>query len=112
MFDQFDKMVLVGLAREYFGSLLFSRGGMSQQEFVARAVAEITGAQQGTKEYEELVSRLSQSVKKLSEWGLLDLKEYEVKLTAWGQSVANSISTDEFTKIKESLAKAASRKRK
>ncbi len=112
MFDQFDKMVLAGIAQEYFGSILFSRGGMSQHEFVARAIAELTGAQQGTTEYEELVRRLLKSVQKLAEWGLLDLREYEVKLTAWGQSVANSISGDEFNRIKSELARVGSRKRK
>ena len=112
MFDKYDKMVLAGLAREYFGSLLFSRGSMSQHEFVARAVAELTGAQQGTTEYEELVKKLTKSVKKLAEWGLLDLKEYEVRLTAWGQSVANSISSEEYKKLVSELAREATRARK
>ena len=100
MFDKYDKLVLAGLAREYFGSILFSRGAMSQQEFVARAIAELTEVKQGTRQFEELVKNLTRSVKKLSEWGLLDLKEYEVKLTAWGSSVANSISKEEYERIK------------
>lgn len=112
MFDKYDKVVLAGIAREYFGSMLFSRGAMSQQEFVARTVAELVEAQQGTREYEELVTKLTNSVKKLAEWGLLDLKEYEAKLTAWGQSVADSISVEEFNSIKESLAKEASKRRR
>jgi|YelNatPaOPRAMG01_1025707.scaffolds.fasta_scaffold04791_11 selenocysteine lyase/cysteine desulfurase len=112
MFDKYDKMVIAGLHQEYFGSLLFSRGAMSQHEFVARAVAELTGAQQGTREYEDLVAKLTQSVKKLAEWGVIEVKEYEARLTAWGQSVANSISAEEFKKIKDELAKEASRKRR
>lgn len=112
MFEKYDKMVIAGLAYEYFGGLPFSRGSMDQYEFVARAIAELTGAQQGTREYEELVAKLTQSVKKLAEWGVLDLKEYEVRLTAWGQSIANSISVEEFRKIKEELAREATRKRK
>lgn len=111
MFDPYDKFVLASLQREYFGSLLFSRGSITQHEFVARAVAELTGAQQGTGAYEELVKRLTNSVKKLSEWGLLELKEYEVKLTEWGRSVASSISSEDYNKIKERLTREASRKR-
>jgi len=111
-FDKYDKMVIAGLHREYFGSLLFSRGGMSQYEFVARAVAELTGAQQGTREYEELVAKLTKSVKKLSEWGVLDVKEYEARLTAWGQSLASSISAEEFEKIRQELAKEAAGRRR
>ncbi len=113
MFDKYDKMVIAGLQREYFGGLLFSRGKSSSHEIVARAVAELTGAQQGTKEYEELVAKLAKSVKKLAEWGVLDVKEYEARLTAWGQALANSISAEELEKIKQELAKEASgRKRK
>jgi len=111
MFDKYDKFVLAGLQREYFGSLLFSRGSMSQQEFVARAIAELTEAPQGTSAYEGLVSRLTQSVRKLAEWGLLELREYEVRLTEWGRSVASSIGSDEYARIKEELRKEASRKR-
>lgn len=111
MFDQYDKFVLACIHRDYFGGLLFSRGVMSQHEFVARSVAEVTNAPQGTRAYEEFVARLTQSVRKLAEWGLLDLKEYEAKLTEWGRSVAASISAEEYKKIKEELAKLASRKR-
>lgn len=111
MFDIYDKFVLAGLQREYFGSLLFSRGALTQHEFVARTIAELTGAPQGTRAYEELVARLTQSVRKLAEWGLLDLKEYEVKLTEWGLNVANSISREEYQRIRDVLTKAASRRR-
>ncbi len=111
VFDQYDKFVLAGLYREYFGSMLFTRGSVSQHEFVARAVAELTGAPQGTGAYEELVKKLTNSVKKLAEWGLLELKEYEVKLTEWGQSAASSVSAEEYKRIREALAREASRKR-
>ncbi|MEM0023609.1 MAG: hypothetical protein QXF05_01660 [Thermofilaceae archaeon] len=111
MFDKYDKFVLAGIQREYFGSLLFSRGALTQHEFVARMIAELTGAPQGTRAYEELVARLTQSVKKLAEWGLLDLKEYEVKLTDWGLSVAGSVGSEEYQKIKDDLAKAAGRRK-
>ena len=105
MFDSYDKLVIAGLAKEYFGSLLFSRGSRSQQEFVARAIAELTGVQEGTRRFEELSERLEKSVRKLSEWEVIDLKEYEVKLTAWGQSVAKSISDAEYKKIVEEITK-------
>jgi len=109
MFDAYDKLVIAGISREFFGSILFSRGSKTQHEFVARAIAEVTGVKEGTRSFEELVKRLERSVTKLSEWGVLDLKEYEVKLTAWGQSIATSIPEEEYRRILGDIAKRHSR---
>ncbi|MCD6096481.1 MAG: hypothetical protein J7J99_07995 [Thermoprotei archaeon] len=100
-----DKFVLAYLWHEYGGSTYFSRGSESPEEFLARFILDDIFSGRRPGHYEKLRTSIISSIKKLSEYWMLQVSGYDIRLTSFGQQVAKGISKEEYERIKEELIK-------
>ncbi|RLF17117.1 MAG: hypothetical protein DRJ66_01570 [Thermoprotei archaeon] len=98
-----DKFILAYLWYEYGGSTYFSRGSQSPEEFLARFILDDIFSGRRPGHYQQLFSAIVSSIKKLTEYWIVQISGYDIRLTSFGQQVVKGISKEEYEKIKEEL---------
>ena len=99
-----EKFVLAYLWYEYGGALYFSRGSEAPEQFLAKSILDELIKGRRPYNYDKLLEKLAAAFKKLTEYWMIELSGYEVKLTSYGQQVAGSISKSEYENLKNLVA--------
>jgi|GEM_PF-555867 len=98
-----EKFTLAYLWYEYGGAIYFSRGGEEPELFLAKNILDDLIGEKRPHFYDKVLGKLSNAFKKLTEYWMIELSGYEVKLTSYGQQVVGSISKEEYQKLKEKV---------
>ncbi len=105
--NKVEKFVLGYIWHEYLGKIYFSKkGSETAEDFLARTiVSEIIPEK--ARYRQEAERRIKEALKKLQEYWMIEVGSYQVTLTSYGQTVANSIKKEDYEKWKSEIAKGS-----
>ncbi len=101
--SKIEKFLLAYLWHEFFGKIYFT-SSEKPEVYLAKTIASELISEKEMRKRKELIDLITEAIKKLTEYWMIQVSGYEVVLTSYGQSLVKEISKEEYKKLREEIA--------